>query len=144
MRSFDIVVNSIWCLLQDHDTDELFDDDLEVEIKEEVIDEDLPENLGTLSYPAQQEPTVKTENCEMIIEDSTPSTSFISVTPLHKVLPSIEKPITPHTQLADMDEFHLFGMNVASQLRTLPLHDALQAQVEIQRILSQKRSQMLT
>ncbi|XP_045110305.1 uncharacterized protein LOC123504081 isoform X3 [Portunus trituberculatus] len=64
----------------------------------------------------------------------TPSTSSAS---LRKVNPTI-----PRNE--DTDEFHLFGMFVASQLRALPLRDALQAQLEIQTIIAQKRSQSLT
>ncbi|MPC67711.1 hypothetical protein E2C01_061892 [Portunus trituberculatus] len=63
-----------------------------------------------------------------------PTTSSAS---LRKVNPTI-----PRNE--DADEFHLFGMFVASQLRALPLRDALQAQLEIQTIIAQKRSQNLT
>lgn len=125
--------------LQEEENEEIFDDDLEVEIKEEVVDDDLPVVLDTVSYPME-----RTGSPEVDFMESKPSTSYISVTPLHKFLPMDEKPITPHTRLADMDEFHLFGMNVASQLRALPLHEALQAEVQIQKILAEKRSQRLT
>lgn len=128
-------------LAHDDQDDELFDDDLEVEIKEEVLDDEMPEVLEAYHI----EPTVETKrDPDMIIPDPRPSTSYISVTPLHKVLPTIDESISPNTRLADMDEFHLFGMNVASQLRALPLHDALQAQLEMQTILTKKRSNRLS
>lgn len=112
-----------------------------MEIKEEVLDDEMPEVLEAYHV----EPTVEaTRDPDMIIPDPRPSTSYISVTPLHKVLPTINESISPNTRLADMDEFHLFGMNVASQLRALPLHDALQAQLEIQTILTKKRSKRLS
>lgn len=37
------------------------------------------------------------------------------------------------------DEFHFFGLNVASQLRQLPLYEALGVQNEIQAILTAVR-----
>lgn len=122
--------------LQDDDTDELFDDNLEVEIKEEV--EELPEIPETISYHVES-----TDDTKDGIREPKPSTSYISVTPLHNVIQNMDKAITPNSKLSDMDEFHLFGMNVASQLRTMPLRDALQSEVEIQAILAQKRSGML-
>lgn len=103
------------------------------------MDDELPDITETISYCVES-----TEDNKESVRESKPSTSYISVTPLHEVLSSMEKPITPNTRLSDMDEFHLFGMNVASQLRAMPLHDAIQAQVEIQAILAQKRSGMLT
>lgn len=39
------------------------------------------------------------------------------------------------------DEFHFFGLNVASQLRQLPLYEALGVQNEIQAILTAARRQ---
>jgi len=38
------------------------------------------------------------------------------------------------------DEFYFFGLNVASQLRKLPLHEALDVQTEIQKSLTMARS----
>lgn len=41
------------------------------------------------------------------------------------------------------DEFHQFGLNVAAQLRAMPLRAALEAQLEIQKILTTKRFQFM-
>lgn len=132
-------MNSVWSVLLQDREDELFDDDLEVEIKEEVLDDEMLETAEAYHV----EPTVQTtKDPDMILPDPRPSTSYISVTPLHKV--DLSESINPNTRLVDMDEFHLFGMNVASQLRTLPLHDALQAQLKIQTILTKIRSRSLS
>ncbi|CAG5056507.1 unnamed protein product [Parnassius apollo] len=40
---------------------------------------------------------------------------------------------------SEEDEFHFFGLNVASQLRQLPLYEALGVQTEIQAILTMAR-----
>lgn len=37
------------------------------------------------------------------------------------------------------DEFHFFGLNVASQLRQIPLYEALEVQSEIQKLLTLAR-----
>lgn len=39
----------------------------------------------------------------------------------------------------DMDEFYYFGMHVAAQLRALPTNEALEFEVEIQSMLTNKR-----
>lgn len=41
------------------------------------------------------------------------------------------------------DEFHQFGLNVAAQLRAMPLRAALETQLEIQKILTTKRFQFM-
>lgn len=111
-----------------------------MEIKNEAVDDDMPEILEASAMESKMEPQ---SDPEMIIPDSNPSTSY-TVTPLHRVVDTYDDLIGPSARLADMDEFHLFAMNVASQLRALPLNVALQAQVEIQTILAQKRLQTQT
>lgn len=105
--------------------------DLKVEIKEEVVD-DTPEFLAMTANQVEllKEPVEDTLSVQAQTE---PSTSA-----------SHDKGAPPTPRVEDADEFHLFGMFVASQLRALPLRDALQAQLEIQTILAQKRSQRLT
>lgn len=144
--------------------------DLKLEIKEEVVDEALTEFVNVLDH-VEQPPGPKECDVDALAE-SKPSTSasssnidFVDVTPhqmkviSHPVVLTATKPSsTPSTsssallrkadsvppRIEDADEFYLFGMFVASQLRALPLRDALQAQLEIQTILSQKRSERLT
>ena len=89
--------------------------------------------------PHQMEtPPVQKENPVDILTVTKPS--IISST--SSALPSKVDVAPPRVE--DGDEFHFFGMFVASQLRALPLRDALQAQLEIQTIIAQKRSQRLT
>lgn len=47
-------------------------------------------------------------------------------------LQNITSAINTHTEY---DEFHYFGLNLAAQLRSLPLYDALDLQTQIQNIL---------
>lgn len=110
--------------------------DLKVEIKEEVVD-DTPEFLTMIDDQAETLKKPK-EDTMVDVAMAGPSICGASTSTSHeKVLPD-----TPRVE--NGDEFHLFGMFVASQLRAMPLRDALQAQLEIQTILAQKRSQKLT
>ncbi|XP_042241302.1 uncharacterized protein LOC121878935 isoform X2 [Homarus americanus] len=62
-----------------------------------------------------------------------------------KQCPDLTEPVpttsssVPYSRGDQVNEFHLFGMNVASQLRAMPLRAALEVQLQIQRILTQKR-----
>lgn len=50
---------------------------------------------------------------------------------------------TQQLQPPSEDEFHLFGLSVAAQLRKLPLHSAVQTQAKIQSLLSNVRLQLM-
>lgn len=55
-------------------------------------------------------------------------------------LENISSAINTHTEY---DEFHYFGLNLAAQLRSLPLYDALDVQTQIQNILTTARRRHL-
>lgn len=134
----DIPAVYIECQEEDEGGELLCDEDmdLKVEIKEEVVD-DTPEFLTMIDYQAETLKKTKEDTMD-VGAMAEPSISGVSTSISHeKVLP-----VTPRVE--NGDEFHLFGMFVASQLRAMPLRDALQAQLEIQTILAQKRSQKLT
>lgn len=50
-----------------------------------------------------------------------------------------ERVITPHTPQSNTDEFHLFGLTVAEQLRQLPLETALVTEEMILAVIRKQR-----
>lgn len=146
------------------------DMDLKLEIKEEVVDDALREFVKVLDH-VEEPPDPKEDDVDVVASTSASSSNieFVDMIPHQMEIPSdpkedpvdvlaVTKPSSiPSTssvllkkagpaplRVEDVDEFQLFGMFVASQLRALPLRDALQAQLEIQTLLAQKRSQRLT
>ncbi|CAH2011629.1 unnamed protein product [Acanthoscelides obtectus] len=67
---------------------------------------------------------------------SPPSTTDIALNRLENITSSINRQ-------AEYDEFHFFGLNIAAQLRALPLDDALNVQTEIQTIITAARRRHL-
>ena len=144
------------------------DVDLKLEIKEEVVDDTPTEFVNVLDH-VEELPASKEEHDVDTLAVSKPSISasssnvqFLDLNPHQMETPPVQKenPVdilavtkpsiisstcsALPSKVEDGDEFHFFGMFVASQLRALPLRDALQAQLEIQTIIAQKRSQRLT
>uniref|UniRef100_A0A0P4VQV0 Tc1-like transposase DDE domain-containing protein n=1 Tax=Scylla olivacea TaxID=85551 RepID=A0A0P4VQV0_SCYOL len=150
------------------------DMDLKLEIKEEVVDDSLREFVNVLDHVEKPPDPKEDDVEVLAVSKPSTSASFsniefVDMIPHQMEIPpdpkedpvdvlAVTKPSSvPSTssvllkkagpappRIEDVDEFHLFGMFVASQLRALPLRDALQAQLEIQTLLAQKRSQRLT
>ena len=119
----------------------LYDEDLDLktEIKEELV-EDIPNfvDMHQLETSSELMDSLEDVSITDVLSETKPSSSRATTnTSLENVLSSAPK-------FDNGDEFHLFGMFVASQLRAMPLRDALQTQLEIQTIIAQKRSQKLT
>lgn len=63
--------------------------------------------------------------------------------PINDALKSLENISSAINTHAEYDEFHYFGLNLAAQLRSLPLYDALDVQTQIQNILTTARRRHL-
>ncbi|GBP05064.1 hypothetical protein EVAR_3404_1 [Eumeta japonica] len=63
--------------------------------------------------------------------------------PMNDALNRLENISSAINTQTEYDEFHYFGLNLAAQLRSLPLYDALDVQTQIQNILTTARRRHL-
>lgn len=63
--------------------------------------------------------------------------------PMNDALNRLENISSAINTQTEYDEFHYFGLNLAAQLRSLPLYDALDVQTQFQNILTTARRRHL-